>query len=98
MDKYDVVRDIILSHPDKQRILKVLNLCDDPKVIPVVTRLALAKRVRIARNILENILYLLYSIGMLNYETVGRAAVYTITSEIGGRFLDELRGVETGND
>ena len=91
MDGYDIIKSLVLNHPDKDKILRVLNLCDDPD-IPVVTQHAISKRSRISAPILSEILYFLSGIGMLSTEKVGRASVYIVTQAFGGRLLDELKG------
>ena len=96
MDNYEVIKMLVTNHDDKTIILKVLGLCDDP-AIPVVTQHTLNKRIRIAANTLERILYFLSGIHMLNVEKVGRASIYLVSEAYGGRLLDELKG-DKSND
>ncbi len=91
MNEYDAFKKLILSHPDKSRILKTLTLADD-LTDGVITCKLLVRKGRIPLKSLEKILYLLSSIKMLRIETVGRASIYTVTADFGGRLLDELKG------
>lgn len=92
-EEYKVIKKILLTLPDRDKLIKVLSLCDDSN-ISVVTIHALVKRSRISGPVLAKFLYLLTCLGALSIEKVGRASIYTVTGDIGGRFLDELKGAD----
>ncbi len=87
MDDFPVIYNLYRDNPHRDKLLEILKICDDINANPVMTGVAIKKRLNVSSFLADKLLFLLVSLRVLYVTHLGPAGIYQITV-YGDRILE----------